>query len=96
MQIQYFELNKIEQDVRPEDLSVLMKGGEENPLPDLLRIFGPGPIVMMAKYFKSRKKAGGRIWINDYDSLTRAARDRDFEESLNTLPSSLPTELTTP
>lgn len=82
MQTKYYKLSEIEQDIRPEDLSVLMKGGEENPLPDLLRIFGPGPHVMMAKYFKFRKKAGGRIWINDYDSLTRAARDRAFEESL--------------
>jgi len=82
MQTKYYELSDIEQDIRPEDLSVLMKGGEESPLPDMLRIFGPGPIVMMAKYFKTRKKAGGRIWINDYDSLTRGARDRAFEKSL--------------
>ena len=82
MQTKYYELSEIEQDIKPEDLSVLMKGGEESPLPDLLRTFGPGPIVMMAKYFKVRKKAGGRIWINDYDTLTRAARDRAFEASL--------------
>ena len=81
MHTKYF-LSEIEQDIKPEDLSVLMKGGEESPLPDLLRIFGPGPIVMMAKYFKSRKKSGGRIWINEYDSLTRPARDRAFEKTL--------------
>ena len=84
MQTMDFEMTEIEQDVRADDLFILMKGGEENPLPDLIRIFGPGPVVMMAKYFKAREKHGGRVWINDYDSLTRAARDRSFKASLAT------------
>ncbi len=86
-----FEMTEIEQDVRAEDLAVLFKGGAESPLPDLVRRFGPGPIIALARHYKAKGERGGRIWIQDYDELLRAARDRAFARS-GGISTPLPTE----
>ena len=62
-----YQLAKIEADIRPEDFR------EDSIWREVVALFGPGPIVFLSKLLP-----GDRIYIPDYDTVTKKARKRGY------------------
>ena len=62
-----YQLAKIEADIRPEDFR------EDSIWREMVALFGPGPIVFLSKLMP-----GDRIYIPDYDTVTKEARKRGY------------------
>ncbi len=62
-----YQLAKIEADIRPEDFR------EDSIWREVVALFGPGPIVFLSKLMP-----GDRVYIPDYDTVTKGARKRGY------------------
>ena len=62
-----YQLDKIEADIHPEDFR------KDSIWREMVDLFGPGPIVFLSKLFP-----GDRIYVPDYDTVTKGARKRGY------------------